>query len=151
MEHYYSMTVKGSICKPPTCYRVFNILYINRTSRFSVILIECRALNCISVLLSEMRQLCSVRSQTEQQQRGITHCTALCVKSKGVHTCTCHVCTRSPGAADIIATLPLLQHLFTGLQGCSRAEEDLFKLHLCEQQTGRENTHTHKHSLLCSV
>lgn len=47
---------------------------------------------------------------------------------------------RSPESADIITTLPFLQHLFTGLQGCSGAKEGLFKLHLGEEQTAKEKS-----------
>lgn len=47
---------------------------------------------------------------------------------------------RSPGPADIITTLPFLQHLFAGLQGCSGAKEGLFKLHLGEKQTAKEKS-----------
>lgn len=35
-----------------------------------------------------------------------------------------------PGAADVVAALPTLQHVLAGLQGCSRAEQDLLELHL---------------------
>lgn len=47
---------------------------------------------------------------------------------------------RSPGPADIITTLPFLQHLFAGLQGCSGAKKGLFKLHLGEKQTAIEKS-----------
>lgn len=57
----------------------------------------------------------------------------------------------SPGTSDVIATLPLLQHFFTGLQGYSWAKEGLFKLHLCEQQTAIQNTQTHTSLLFIYV
>lgn len=48
----------------------------------------------------------------------------------------------SPGAAEVTAALPLLQHLLTGLQCRRRTQQSLLQFHLSEEQTGSTKTHT---------
>lgn len=87
----------------------------------------------ISLVLMKVCGQIVVKSSFTWLSHFIILCTCTCSSNNG-GTCVAY----SPGSADIITTLPFLQHLFTGLQSQSRAKEDLFKLHLGEKQTAKE-------------